>query len=869
MNLIFNIENVNERSSYIYELIDRDGILINNNIYSKTYKKLIICGHWKYIYKLSKMSNTETNSDEREIVLNELYGLYSDEGHETQNIHTCKVCSKALGTIEFDEFQGDKDATGALTQSRSIWTDIIDENQYFINKQDAKLDCTSNAFKEKLGHKGITSLQNVNKSVEICKYICDITNNIGVKLNEEDILNINIDCLGKIMDLLSENKYKLSEIKKLKEKGWDTEKIRKLLGDKERFNKSYKKYIIVNKLSIISARILITLQSAIPEYSITNPTSACAYTGIEDDKGFEYLSCILIAMKLFFDYFHKKDKDDTTIYIKNIIMKKYQTFKNDKNIRKMLYRKQDYLDKIKEKVSIVKSVNNFEFDESITIPDNFPEALKKQDKIIGDYRIAVVNTGKELAKLVYDYINKQPPIESGLTETSCCYMTKRTDYYTGIKKHYTNIEKLIVKAHTMYNYQYLILLNGFYSRFNNDIVTRYNGTPIFTYKVEETNDNIIQDKFLYYCYEGQFIGDEHNYIGHGNIMKCTKCNMTRKNIINKSYSYKDFEKLNEHIGLKTIRSDVNVEILQNIEIIDDFGDNAITNITALFKTLDKYNHKKDEINIEYVVNLGNYNIIFDKTKIKNDKDRIINEEQRNSKRIQLLKKYINQYFRKYVSMCKNNQFVPQSHSLYDNPDYEKIYDKMDDILDILQNDNKQLVDYGIKNNEIFNKLSFSVTSAEVKDICYTPDKYDDKYETIIEKSKYTAEDAINTLLNILTTNLLDFYKTATGDAKDVDETKRVISLFILDVFDEINKETGIINTRKKENTDDTSNDSSVSKSEEDIPEIFGEYVEEGEEEGDVAEDKYDEIVIPHTETTEDSLDSGFDYGDMPQGTEDE
>ena len=60
--------------------------------------------------------------------------------------------------------------------------------------------------------------------------------------------------------------------------------------------------------------------------------------------------------------------------------------------------------------------------------------------------------------MVYDYINKQPPIESGLTETSCCYMTKRTDYYTGIKKHYTNIEKLIVKAHTMYNYQYLLTL---------------------------------------------------------------------------------------------------------------------------------------------------------------------------------------------------------------------------------------------------------------------------------------------------------------------------------------------------------------------------------------------------------------------------
>ena len=856
LNLIFKINNINERSYYIYDLIERDGLLINNNIYSKTFKKLIVCGHWTYTYKLSKI----TNSDERDIVLNELYGIYSDNGEETSNIHRCKICSQVLGTIEYDDFDGATDDLGNLAQSRAIWVDDKPDTTY-------KIDCTSRIFKEKLGLRGITSLQNVNKSVEICKYISDITNNIGVELSEEDIININIDCLGKILDLISEDTYKLSEIKKLKEKGWDVERIKRLLSDKEKLHNSYKKYIIVNKLSIISARILITLQSAIPGYKITNPTSACAYNGIEDEKGFEYISCILVALKLFSAFFHKKNKDETTLYIKSTIEKKYQSFKNDKNIRKMLYKKQDYLDKIKNKVKQTKQITKYEIDDSVTLPDNFPDAIKKQEKIINSYRIVSLNTAKQINKLVGDYINKQTPIESGLTETSCCYMKKDNNFYTDIKNYYTNIDELITQSYNIYKYEYLILRNGFYSRFNNEITYRYRGAPTFTYKIKDTDNDIIQNKFLYYCYSGEFIGEEHNYIGLGKMKKCTKCNMSYKNILDKAYSYKDYEKLIENIGLKTIKNDSERKILENQDIINEYNNtNAINNITSLFKILNNYNHKKDIINSEYLINLGNYSNIYDKAQFKNDKDRILNEEKRNNKRIELIKKYINQFFRKYVSMCKNNQFVPLSHTLYEKNEYEKTYDKMDDILEILKKDNNKLVDYGINHNEIFKNIKFTLTNNEVNSICFIPNKYDKSYKTIIKESQFTADDAINTLLNILTTNLLGFYKNIPGDPK---ENNRIISLFILDVFDEINKETNIINIRNKENVSDLSNDSSFSEIEtQDNIEKFDVNEEDNIEEQQ-KEQEEQEVIIPHIEVTDDSLDSGYDYGDMPQGTEEE
>jgi len=104
--------------------------------------------------------------------------------------------------------------------------------------------------------------------------------------------------------------------------------------------------------------------------------------------------------------------------------------------------------------------------------------------------------------------------------------------------------------------------------------------------------------------------------------------------------------------------------------------------------------------------------------------------------------------------------------------------------------------------------------------------------------------------------------------KEIDERKRIISLFILDVFDEINKETDIINTTQKDESLDTSNNSSTTTSDSDIPEIFGEYIEEDKPDDNV-EEQYEVTIPPPKEMTDDSLDSGYDYGDMPQGTEDE
>jgi hypothetical protein len=797
LNMIFKIENTGERKSYIYELIERDGLLVNNNIYSKSYGDLIVCGHWRFLYKLSKTSNI-TDRDE---IQKEMCGIYGDNGDEIHNIHTCKTCGQSLGATDFDEFDGGTDGAGNLVQSRMVWDDKMDKFMYDRTKTHQKIDCSSVIFKEKLGLKGITSLHNVNTSVEICKYISDITNNIGVELDEEVLLNINTDCLGLILDLLSETKYKLHEIKKLREKGWDKEKITKLLKDGEKFAKSYQKYLLVNKLSIITARILITFHSAIPEYKITNPSSACSYTGIDGEKGFEYMSCILIAMKLFSDHFQRKTQDENIGFIKSTIEKKYSQFKGDKNIRKMLYRKQDYLDKIEEKTTHSKKVNTYNIDESITIPDNFEEAIKKQEDVIRDYKVVVVNIAKKINKSIHTYINKSTPIESGMTESSCCY-SKKGSYYDDIRAHFTDIAKLITRSQELKYSDYLILLNGFYSRYNTDITYNYIGTPHFTHQIEESDTSIIHDKFLFYCYSGEFIGEPHNFIGTGKMRKCTKCNMSYKNISDKTYSHKDFENLKNEIGVKSIITNKEQDILINSDHINSIDNTSVTGIDSLMKILDKYNYKKDIYNKDFIINLGNYNKIFDKQQFKNDKDRILTEESRNSKRIELIKKYINQYFRKYISMILNNQFIPLTTSMYKSTEYEKTYDKMNDIIEILDLENKQFVEYNTKYKEVFEELDFDLSINEVMSVCYTPNKYNKDYTVIVEESKFTADDAISTLLNILVSNLLGMLE------KKDEEQQRIISLFIFNVFDKIEQDDAIINIRKSDNVDDSASSSS-------------------------------------------------------------
>jgi hypothetical protein len=209
-------------------------------------------------------------------------------------------------------------------------------------------------------------------------------------------------------------------------------------------------------------------------------------------------------------------------------------------------------------------------------------------------------------------------------------------------------------------------------------------------------------------------------------------------------------------------------------------------------------------------------------------------------------------------MIINNQFVPLSSSIYEKKEYIKTYESMTDILEILSNENTKFSEYTEEDINVFKKLKINTTIDEINNICYKEHKYNKDYSKIINESKYTAEDAINTLLNILVLNLISFIENKK------DNEIKIICIFIFNIFKEIDKESSFIN--KNLNEDDIDSDSNKN----DI-EFFKEQTTDIiVEDNELDDDNNIEDVQIYNQHDDDSLDSGFDsYGDMAQGTEDE
>ena len=136
-------------------------------------------------------------------------------------------------------------------------------------------------------------------------------------------------------------------------------------------------------------------------------------------------------------------------------------------------------------------------------------------------------------------------------------------------------------------------------------------------------------------------------------------------------------------------------------------------------------------------------------------------------------------------MIIHNQFVILSSSIYEK-EYIKTYDSMTDILEILSNENTKFNDYSEEDLKVFQKLKINMTIDEINNICYKEHKYNKDYSKIIKESKYTAEDAINSLLNILVLNLISFVEN-----KNDNESKQINS-FIFNIFAEIDKESSLL-----------------------------------------------------------------------------
>ena len=122
---IENLDNDYFRNYVIYKLIENDGLLIDNQIYSKKYRYKTFCGHYYFQKKIEEESNLEIKLRLQEM----MNAIYIDGEMVDNSYKTCKICGQNIGTTIKDEFLGFDSATGAYKLQSEVWYAKTEEEE--------------------------------------------------------------------------------------------------------------------------------------------------------------------------------------------------------------------------------------------------------------------------------------------------------------------------------------------------------------------------------------------------------------------------------------------------------------------------------------------------------------------------------------------------------------------------------------------------------------------------------------------------------------------------------------------------------------------------------------------------------------------
>ena len=522
---INKISNINLKENYLYQLIDKDLLLVENSLYSKKYKKNVLCGHYYYLKKIYYSDN----EDLRQKFIDKMISIFSDNGEVEKNSHTCKICGEKLLNNDYDETEGFA-SSGALIMSRERWvkeksfdlsTESIDE--YL---QDIKVvDCSDDKFKELLLRNGL-NIDNIDKAIDICNFITrTLYPKMGINLSNGVLINNIIEIIQKIDVIIPFNIYKLKEIKKMQQSGISKTRIDKMEG-KKYFEQKFKIFYEIKKQSIICSRLLISIQVNIPNLVIKNKTTNCQFFSFNEKDGIEFFACILkeINSKM------SINKEDVLKTYINFIQEYYNDFKSYFYIKELFREKKKYLLSIKKEIindKVVEQRTSKKFDkEPLKIEDNISDkfkTIKKYDNfktLFDKIKNRTLFVNLEIKNIIDDLIGKSELSDKlpSLLERSCCSQEISTyiDFhqYFQIFDENTKIFDYIDESKKLNNLHKFKLNNYCYHRiklFNENIKTNNDNYPS-VYNGKDASENFKKSIFLYYVDEGIYKGTLRDYV---------------------------------------------------------------------------------------------------------------------------------------------------------------------------------------------------------------------------------------------------------------------------------------------------------------------------------------------------------------------
>jgi hypothetical protein len=771
LNAIYNIKNMYDQQNLIYDIIDKDGILIGMDIYSKKYKrKMGICGHNIFFKNAANSNDIET----RDKILKDMLSKYSDNGKEEKNNHICINCGEFLLNNDFDDTEGFNN-NGMIIKSRFIWKeeniDTEQEEVDFTNiamlyqDDEIEIDCHDDSFKSILLDNGL-STDNIEEASEICSIIKNnLYSKVGINLSNKQLISLIIDSIQKINEIPNYNLFLYREIKKYQDKGFSKSDIEKM-NSKGIFKGLYNRNKKLRKYSIIAARFLITVQTSIPVLKRITATSICPFNSFYDDDGFNFMACILKEMQ-----FVEIKEQGIEVY-KSTLIESYNNFKKSIIIRNLFKEKEIYNSKIRDKKDYFKyDIINSEKEliEVSPLDKDFKEKIFKisnidEFKYLHDLYIRRLNyVNKKIKKIIRNVISKSELSEPyfGLPELSCCKedIGEYISYYVYIQENSDEkIFDLINESNELYEYSKLFLNYGVSSRiyFNdkNKNIGIFNNFDIDN--IDLTDDSIIKLMFETYVDEGYYKGTKREYIGSEESLYDLKSGKTKNEIINASYTieqYKDLLNSIENINKKIyVKDEKPVNKFLNLK--NEYSERLNSQIKVLVSNIAIVLNKKDKDfeskYIDFIKNMGIFKSMNNIYKKNDNISKKKNEMNQEKYRFNYLKKVYIQYILKYSNMIKNNinkkreefdiQFSKDLISKEIQTDIYKYYDIFDKFLheDV---------------SKFFSNVVFDYSSKDIDTIFATDILYDYKFEKIKKYSDFNFNDASNVMLYIIVSQL--------------------------------------------------------------------------------------------------------------------
>ena len=847
------LESYSNKKQLLYSIIQLDGIIVNNYIYSIFYGKPLICGHWYYLLMIDN-SDTEIERNKWSTLLLSIYG---DDGTSNKGEETCVICGSFLDKsnlvettymnewgipIKIEEVYEDKESAIFYKHSLPVDPrDIITEN---IKKFD------SDEFKTILTKNRIIEKSDIDKTVSACKLIVAIMSKIDINIPPRHFIELVIQCFKESKKIPSFETYYNEKIKEISiQRKLSANRAKNLEQNQKITDKiqiSYIEYFMVRYGTLVLAHLLWYLRTSIPQYIPGNLITSCSFFGFDGDNGFDYFICAIVEMKILTVNIKIKEIVINEVIQKNKIVKNFRFWINslEQNYKNALIRKNNYV-KYNELFHISSSridrVNNpIDWADDISVGEikelektniiKINEVLKEGNP--KNYNLLYNDIIFEIRKRVFkirnflnNFINNSPvnSFELKDIEKTCCEELNEYNipYINYFDKKIVNFSDDNIILQTRYEILNNFLIPTTFMISSNNIIKETNKTlnktslimNIIPYNILNLPDNFIKTAFNVYCHDDTNIGEYHSFENQdsSDITRCIKCGWFLNKLNEKVFTREEFvnlmdivdkRKLVDYTNIKTKRKRLNLQSLKRKSPVDKIKED-IDKLAIRISRLIKVNIKEKRTGIEkdnekeilnyiknFLYNIDNFNnFIADPESTASEKEKVQTIHRRDKFAIQKMKEYINEYFRKNISRISRGFKTKTSINIKWIP--TRYEEKWQRIL---IDKNLWLEPFLTKQNEkLFKKFKFNFTIDNINSIIGIQPVYRKSYKIIGQESYFNLNEALNVLKHYIVKEMLLFLDLAGPD-------EPILAEFYVNIFKEIEKDRDIINLSNKEIT---------------------------------------------------------------------